>query len=555
MQIEVKGHSGCSIEIVRQGNTLIIEKATRDPKYVERLYKQALKQQKAQSTELQFIRVPEILNITKSDTEMVMQMEYIYSKNFIDYFENAGFEQIKYFVKAIDIFIQSEISQSTMQEVSSSIVTEKFEDVKRKTLSNPFMRGNREVEDIILRSEKQFQALPTTLEMPVGICHGDLTFSNILFNGNNYFLIDFLDSFIESPLLDMVKIRQDSAHRWSPLMYEGDYDKTRFNIIAHKIDQELDTLFSRYDWYVRYYDIFQLMNLLRVLQYGHEEKVVNYLVKEISSILNKMESKNESQSSKAVPSTDSFRFSYRFSSNPNPSSDPSFSFSFRFSSASPRSLIMPIAADKPEYSTRLPRVFLIAEDGVMHCIRALKSLDLTRFDHIYITILRHLDEQYALTERLSLQFRINGITNAEIVVLDQPTTSQPETIYETIRKKDIHGSIFIKDADCSFAGDDTTDNAIVIHPLEQLDWVNPKNKSYVSVDDMYYITNIIEKRIVSHHFTAGGYSFQEADTYCQYYESLQHQQGLYLSHIIYTMLLDGHTFRPVLAKEYEDFDR
>ena len=550
MQIEVKGHSGCSIEIVRQGNTLIIEKATRDPKYVERLYKQALKQQKAQSTELQFIRVPEILNITKSDTEMVMQMEYIYSKNFIDYFENAGFEQIKYFVKAIDIFIQSEISQSTMQEVSSSIVMEKFEDVKRKTLSNPFMKGNREVEDIIIRSEKQFQSLPTTLEMPVGICHGDLTFSNILFNGNNYFLIDFLDSFIESPLLDMVKIRQDSAHRWSPLMYEGDYDKTRFNIIAHKIDQELDTLFSRYDWYVRYYDIFQLMNLLRVLQYGHEDKVVNYLCHEITAILDGVEGLN--------PSTDSFRFSHRFRSNPNPSSNPSFRFSYPFrsnSTPSKRTLIMPIAADKPEYSTRLPRVFLIAEDGVMHCIRALKSLDLTRFDHIYITILRHLDEQYALTERLSLQFRINGITNAEIVVLDQPTTSQPETIYETIRKKDIHGSIFIKDADCSFAGDDTTDNAIVIHPLEQLDWVNPKNKSYVSVDDMYYITNIIEKRIVSHHFTAGGYSFQEADTYCQYYESLQHQQGLYLSHIIYTMLLDGHTFRPVLAKEYEDFER
>ena len=215
---------------------------------------------------------------------------------------------------------------------------------------------------------------------------------------------------------------------------------------------------------------------------------------------------------------------------------------------------MPIAANKPEYATRIPRVFLIAEDGVMHCIRALKSLDLSRFNHIYITILRHLDEQYALTERLQLQFRINGITNAEIVVLDEPTRSEPETIYQTIRQKHIQGPIFIKDADCSFTGEDTTGNAIAIHPLEQLDWVNPKNKSYVSVDDMYYITNIIEKRIVSHYFTAGGYSFESAATYCHYYERLQEQQGLYLSHIIYSMLLEGHTFRPVLTKEYEDFE-
>ncbi len=63
--------------------------------------------------------------------------------------------------------------------------------------------------------------------MPVGICHGDLTFSNMLFNGNNYYLIDFLDSFVESPLLDIVKLRQDSAYLWSQLMYIHDYDKIR----------------------------------------------------------------------------------------------------------------------------------------------------------------------------------------------------------------------------------------------------------------------------------------------------------------------------------------
>lgn len=68
--------------------------------------------------------------------------------------------------------------------------------------------------------------------MPVGVCHGDLTFSNILFNGNNYYLIDFLDSFIEAPLLDIVKIRQDSAHLWSQLMYTKSYDQIRLQIVA-----------------------------------------------------------------------------------------------------------------------------------------------------------------------------------------------------------------------------------------------------------------------------------------------------------------------------------
>ena len=43
MDIEVKGHSGCSIDIVREGKELFILKGTCDPKYVERLYQQALK--------------------------------------------------------------------------------------------------------------------------------------------------------------------------------------------------------------------------------------------------------------------------------------------------------------------------------------------------------------------------------------------------------------------------------------------------------------------------------------------------------------------------------
>lgn len=292
MEIEVRGHSGCNIDIVRKGKRLLIEKSTCDPKYIERLYNQALKQKKACETQLQFIRIPEIIDITKSDTEMVILMDYVYSKNFIDYFENAGFEQIDFFVKAIGIFIDSEVERSSMIEVPVSVVLDKWEDVKQKILSNPFTSTREDVQELLIKSDNTFQnhlkSSIQSINIPLGVCHGDLTLSNILFNGNNYFLIDFLDSFIESPLLDMVKMRQDTAHHWSTLMYEGNYDKTRFYIITKKIDDELNNLFSKYDWYNKYYNIFQVLNLLRVLQYAHEDKVVNYLVKELGIILNNM---------------------------------------------------------------------------------------------------------------------------------------------------------------------------------------------------------------------------------------------------------------------------
>ena len=120
------------------------------------------------------------------------------------------------------------------------------------------------------------------------VCHGDLTLSNILFNGNNYYLIDFLDSFIETPLMDIVKLRQDTAYLWSPLMYTGTYDVTRLNIICNKIDRDLDKYFSQYEWYRRYYDMFQLLNFFRILQYAKEEKVVSYLKMALNRILSRV---------------------------------------------------------------------------------------------------------------------------------------------------------------------------------------------------------------------------------------------------------------------------
>lgn len=529
MEIEVKGHSGCQIDVVNEGGQIYVYKSTADPKYLNRLVLQAQKQQAAGSVEYRHIRVPKIFGISRTDETVSIKMQYVYSKNFIEFFEHAGFEQVDYLIDALESFVEYEISKCELQKVSPKIFQEKFAEIKDKCLSNPFFQGNTDIKTILNRSEHIFRNLPE-LSIPVGLCHGDLTFSNILFNGNNYYLIDFLDSFVETPLQDIVKIRQDTQFRWSQLMYIKRYDAVRLRIICDKIDREIDQYFSRkYRWYTENYLLMQLMNILRILPYAHEKKVIDYLVDVLNQILSGIENPS-------VPTCNEVRQVNDLAQS------------------ACRTLIMPIAANKPEYATCIPRVFLIAEDGVMHCIRALKSLELTKFEHIYITILRYLDEKYALTERLSLQFRINGIRNAEIVILDEPTNSQPDTIYQTIRKMNIRGSIFIKDADCSFTGEDTSGNAITIYPLEELQWVNPRDKSYVSVDDMYYITNIIEKRIVSHYFTAGGYSFADADTFCRYFERLQGQRGLYLSHIVYSMLLEGHSFRPVLTMTYEDFE-
>ncbi len=285
MKLDIQGHSGCEIVIVHEDNDLFIHKRTHDSGYVPRLVNQANKQIAASKIEYQNIRVPKVFEVEQNDTSATIKMEYIYSRNYVEHFEQAGFEQIKYLIGAIKYFIDLEINNSRMETVPSHILTDKMADVARKVEKNVHLKDDAEAQELVRRSSAVMDKVGNMV-LPVGMCHGDLTFSNILFNGNNYYLIDFLDSFIESPLLDIVKIRQDTSYLWSTLMYNKPFDKVRLSIISEKIDVAIDEYFSgRYQWYRDYYMPLQLMNFLRILQYGHDDKVISYLKKVISSQL------------------------------------------------------------------------------------------------------------------------------------------------------------------------------------------------------------------------------------------------------------------------------
>lgn len=285
MEIQVRGHSGCQIDIVSENRQLYVYKSTKDPKYLQRLVLQAMKQQQASLVEYQHIRIPKIFEIEKDEKQTVVKMQYVYSKNFIEFFEQAGFEQIEYLIGALKYFIEYEINQCKLQVISPEIFSEKFQDIRIKLEQNELYRDDDQVKSIIAGCQSHFDNISEML-LPVGICHGDLTFSNILFNGNNYYLIDFLDSFIETPLQDIAKIRQDTAYRWSQLMYTKRYDEVRLGIICDKIDGELDSYFSnKYQWYRDHYKTIQLMNILRILPYAHEEKVICYLKNILNTLL------------------------------------------------------------------------------------------------------------------------------------------------------------------------------------------------------------------------------------------------------------------------------
>lgn len=284
MELIVKGHSGFSIDIVREGTNLYVYKRCSDADKAERLRRQAAKQEQATGFHYSGFQTPHIIATEHTSNGASIKMDYIYSRNFMEYFESAGFEQIDYFIHTLIRFIEEELAHSPIQVIPAEIVNSKFLSVKKTIAANSHIRKDNMLASIMEKTERLLTGI-AEWRLPVGICHGDLTFSNILFTANTYYLIDFLDSFIESPLLDIVKLRQDSAHIWSAKLYTKRYDPIRLSIICKKIDSELDSYFRKYRWYEDYYLPLQVLNLLRVLQYAQEESIVNYLETEITKLL------------------------------------------------------------------------------------------------------------------------------------------------------------------------------------------------------------------------------------------------------------------------------
>lgn len=218
------------------------------------------------------------------------------------------------------------------------------------------------------------------------------------------------------------------------------------------------------------------------------------------------------------------------------------------------SLIVPIAGDRPEYENHLPIVFSLDADGIMMCLKSIQGLNLDAFSSIYLTVLDKHCKAYDVDTMLDLQLRRLGLREkTHIVILEEATLNQVETIAKTIEKGKITGPIFIKDADSRFKATAMPENGVTVFPLEELRRVDPQHKSYVAVDDMQHVTNIIEKKVVSHLFNAGGYTFESAEVFCREYKKLRGLgDHLYLSHLIYSMLLHGYTFRPIYVKDYYD---
>jgi len=271
----IKGHSGCKLIVFAEEERTLVKKSSPGKHYDQRLRLQAEKQNRFSDRLSGFseLVIPEVVSIDKK----FFTMDFFHGEDAITFFDNCDIRQIDTLVDSLICFLNHSIFNSRLEVFDKPRFLEKLNSVEKKITNDP-------VDFTLIR--RYFSNLPEIV-IPVGVCHGDLTFSNMLFDkSNRVCFIDFLDTFYETPLQDMVKIRQDTLYNWTALMCRQSYDVTRYRMLMRYLDRKLVEYFEKHDFYEAYYEAFQVMNYLRILPYAKQKPIkanVTQKLKEMTS--------------------------------------------------------------------------------------------------------------------------------------------------------------------------------------------------------------------------------------------------------------------------------
>jgi len=265
--------SGCEFEINREHETLL--KYSPSVEYRSRLLMQAQKQAIFHKFNTnKNIVIPNVVSIRNNGFIMEYMPDAI---DHLSLFENDKIINIKKYVDNVLNFIDTNLSKSYYVD---GLELEKYKSITMTKLSSINLHG--------MVSKKERQKLVNLIEknkepLLIGQCHGDLTLNNILSDGSNIVIIDFLDSFIDSPIIDIIKIQQDTCNYWSILLKErGDFSSYKKTLSVYSyINERLGAANIKCRKWVA---VLEILNYMRILPYAAEKnKNLEYLSRIINT--------------------------------------------------------------------------------------------------------------------------------------------------------------------------------------------------------------------------------------------------------------------------------
>lgn len=265
----MEGRSGCPIELRGSDGHPYVRKHAKDSAYNSRLVAQASKQARfieVNCASYRFIAPRVLASGCNSQGLNWFDMDYVRGSNYREFLLNAPVSDLQEFAVALLEFISRELANGTMIDPPRRQIQEKL----RALGTDLATRGSSGLlaAAMVAQLEKAIPIEP----LPVGECHGDLTLSNMIVASRNVYLLDFLDSFVETPVIDLAKLRQDTKFGWSVFIDPG--------IAPHqemKLRQALEYLDRKIRKFIEdagllaWYEFFEQLNLARIVPYLSRE--------------------------------------------------------------------------------------------------------------------------------------------------------------------------------------------------------------------------------------------------------------------------------------------
>ena len=271
----LKGHSGCVLSILKKDDVLYVRKSSAGKEYNMRLKKQLLRQLAFKSST---VKTPKIYEYGYKDNLFYFDMEYISSVTLAEYISfanvNRSFSNIIEFLKLL--FDNLYLKDTEQNPKANTIFCKKIRDLKSK----------------LINQNENFKLAFYVLEnfdwsnIDKSPCHGDLTLENILIDKNKQlYLIDFLDSFYYSWMIDIAKLLQDLDRNWSYRNITLDRDtKTRIQYAKELLIDEIKKLPNGQEKLKSIYHIL-LLNIIRIYPYSKDKLTINYLDEKVKYLV------------------------------------------------------------------------------------------------------------------------------------------------------------------------------------------------------------------------------------------------------------------------------
>lgn len=274
--IKLIGHSGCKLEISDKDGLLSVVKTSKSDEYNIRLQKQCEKQKVFKHD---FFKTPLILDDKYDDSGLFsFSMEYINGLTLSEYLRKIGITDIE---KMAQMFFCIIPEKCEFDNDAKGVFIPKIEELENKISSTEKDEGIGEI-------FSKLKAYDWSCCVR-GDCHGDMTLENIIWSNDSLYLIDFLDSFYDSWMIDFAKLLQDLECKWSYRNDGGIDENLEIRLLIFKqvlldrlslIDADGKLLNTIY--------CMLLINLLRIMPYTSDSRIKIYLRREIDKIFKKI---------------------------------------------------------------------------------------------------------------------------------------------------------------------------------------------------------------------------------------------------------------------------